>query len=222
MEAYHGFPRTGAYRTILADPPWPYEQKLKGARGELPYESMTEAEILGLPVGEAAAPDCLLLLWTTNSHLPLALRCVERWGFTYRVVQTWGKVNAEGRTQIGLGYWLRGATEHLIVASKGHPRERFTGPHGGTGKAWSTLLLAPRREHSQKPDEVYAMAEDIGSGPRLELFARYHRGGWDTWGNVRPKAGTYGLGAFGDPEVGADVPSDTGEVIPLGPGRGVP
>ena len=203
-DPYAGFPRTGAYRTILADPPWPFRQKLMGARGELPYESMSEEAILGLPVADAAAPDCLLLLWTTNAHLPLALRCVERWGFEYRTVQTWGKVTAHGRPHIGLGYWLRGATEQLIVASRGSPRERFTGPHGGTGKAWSTLLLARRREHSQKPDEVYAMAEDIGPAPRLELFARYHRGGWATWGNVTPKAGVYGLGSFAVP-VSADV-----------------
>lgn len=128
---------------------------------------------------------------------------MERWGFTYHVLLTWGKVTANGKPHIGLEYWLRGATEHLIVASRGRPRERMTGPHGATGKAWSTLLLAPRREHSQKPDEAYVMAEDIGPEPRLECFARFKRGGWATWGNVTPKVGAISLAAFGSDAPGS-------------------
>jgi N6-adenosine-specific RNA methylase IME4 len=201
---YDGFPRNGRYRTILADPPWHYEQALKGQRGELPYETMTDDEILSLPVEQAAAPDCLLLLWTTNSHLPLALRCVERWGFTYQVLATWGKITKDRRPHIGLGYRLRGATEHLIWAECGKPW-KGRAAHGAAGHAWSTLMLAERREHSLKPDEAYAMAEDVGEPPRLELFARAHRSGWDTWGNVTLKSRQDTLTGFAD-------------AIPLGPG----
>jgi len=206
---FEDFPRTGTYRTILADPPWHYEQALAGQRGELPYESMTDADILALPVREAAAPDCLLLLWTTNSHLPLALRCVESWGFTYQVMATWGKVTADGkRPHIGLGYRLRGATEHLIWAERGKPW-KGRGPHGAAGHAWATLVLAPRGEHSHKPETFYAMAEDVGAAPRLELFARAHRGGWDTWGNVTLKARQDTLTGFGDAIALGSGPTET-------------
>ena len=203
MDAYPGFPRTGQYRTILADPPWHYDQQLKGQRGELPYESMTDDAILSLPVAQAAASDCLLLLWTTNSHLPLALRCVERWGFQYVTMATWGKVTREGKPHIGLGYRLRGASEHLIWAERGKPY-RGRAAHGAAGHAWATLVLAPRGEHSAKPATFYVMAEDVGEPARLELFARAHRVGWDTWGNVTLKARQ-------DVLMGAD------DVIPLGP-----
>ena len=40
-----------------------------------------------------------------------------------------------------------------------------------------------KREHSRKPDELYPIIEDCSPGPRLELFARYPRDGWDVWGN---------------------------------------
>lgn len=180
------FPR-GPFGAIIVDPPWPYTQRLgrgqavgDSTRGGLPYESMTLEEIRALPVGEVAARDCALMLWTTNTHLPVAFPLLESWGFTYKVTLTWVK------DRIGLGYWLRGQSEHALLAVKGNPRHKFTGPHGASGKAWSTVIHAPRREHSQKPGEVWVMVEDLFDGPYLELFARHHRQGWTAWGNQVP------------------------------------
>ena len=179
------------YRTIVADPPWPYRQKLgRGksqghlTRGGLPYRAMSLDEIERLPISELAEDDSMLWLWTTNSHLPNAVVIMERqWGFRYITMATWGKVGREGRPQIGLGYWLRGATEHVLLGVRGNPRSRMVGPNGATGRAWSTLLLAPRSEHSEKPQVFYDMVEDISEPPMLELFARRRRLGWDVWGN---------------------------------------
>lgn len=181
---------TGPFKTILADPPWRFTQALTSSktRGGLRYSSLSDGEILALPVGELAATDSILLLWTTNAHLPLAFDCVRAWGFEYRSTLTWGKVTADRRPHLGLGYWLRGATEHALLATRGRPRSRFTGPHGATGKSWSTLLLAPRSAHSEKPAQSYAMLEDIGEAPRIELFARSHREGWTAWGDEAPEA----------------------------------
>ena len=180
------FPR-GPFGAIIADPPWPYEQRLgrgqavgDSTRGGLPYESMTLEEIRALPVGQVAARDCALLLWTTNTHLPVAFSLLEGWGFTYKTTLTWVK------DRIGLGYWLRGISEHALLAVKGNPRRKFTGPHGASGKAWSTVIHAPRREHSQKPGEVWVMVEDLFDGPYLELFARHHRQRWLAWGDQVP------------------------------------
>lgn len=172
------------YSTILADPPWPYGQPLgRGqkegdlARGGLPYAAMAIVDIKRVPVPLIAASDCQLWLWTTNSHLHEALHVMETWGFTYKTMATWAK------TQIGLGYWLRGQTEHLLLGTKGSPRAKLNGPHGATGKAWSTLVTAPRQDHSRKPQAFYDMIEDMSEAPRIELFARALRLGWDSWGD---------------------------------------
>jgi N6-adenosine-specific RNA methylase IME4 len=45
------------------------------------------------------------------------------------------------------------------------------------------LVVAPRREHSRKPDEVRERIERLLPGPYIELFARETRHGWDCWGN---------------------------------------
>lgn len=188
MSDISSFPR-GPFGAIIADPPWEYSQRLgrgSGAgdstRGGLPYESMTNEEIKALPVGEAAARDCGLVLWTTNAHLPVAYEVLKAWQFEPKTVLTWVKTNGPG-----LGYWLRGVTEHAILAVRGHPRKKFTGPHGAMGgKMWTTALHAPRREHSQKPGEVWVMVEDLFEGPYLELFARHHRQGWAAFGDQVP------------------------------------
>jgi hypothetical protein len=45
------------------------------------------------------------------------------------------------------------------------------------------LVIAPRREHSRKPEEVYDSIERLTRGPYLELFARQSRRGWDCVGD---------------------------------------
>lgn len=175
------------WRTLLLDPPWPYEQKLtaEDARGgaKKHYESMSIGEIASLPIADIAAEDCQLWLWTTNSHLPAAFPLLEAWGFTYRSTCTWVKGREDGPIQIGLGYWLRGATEHLLLASRGDARRKLRGEHGATGMAWSTVIHARKGKHSEKPEASYRMIEAMSEEPRLELFARKRRPHWASFGN---------------------------------------
>lgn len=183
---------SGKFRTILADPPWEYAQRLgreangDTTRGGLPYASMSEVELRALNVGTLADANCQLYLWTTNSHMESAYRIVRAWGFEPKTILTWVKRRSGGPIQIGLGYWFRGATEHVIFAVKGNPRTKFHGPNGATGKAWSTVIEAPRGPHSAKPNDLYEIAEDVGEAPRIELFARSRRDGWEAWGNEAP------------------------------------
>ena len=209
------------YRTLLADPPWPYSQQLgRGksggdtTRGGLPYRAMTIDEIAALPVGELADEDCMCWLWTTNAHIHYALHVLEAWGFAYKTKCTWAK------TGFGLGYWLRGATEDLLLGVRGNPRSKMTGPHGATGTAWSTLIVAPRQDHSRKPQAFMDMVEALGEGPRLELFARQRRLGWDVWGeDVTPGVSLASLvearGDHGSGNSGRPVPD--GQVVPADP-----
>lgn len=167
------------YQTILADPPWPYRQKLNSSttRGGLKYPTMTMSEIMALPVRQWMADDCQCWLWSTNAHLHDAFHVLEAWGLRYITMATWVK------TKMGLGYWLRGKTEHLLLGVKGSPRKKFIGIHGESGYDWSTFMYAAPHGHSEKPGCAYDMIEALSEGPRLELFARKHRFGWETWGD---------------------------------------
>ena len=180
-------PRAGAYRAILADPPWrfaTYSDKGKGRSAEAHYDCMTRADIKAMPVADWAAKDAVLFLWATDPLLPRALEVIAAWGFTYKTVAFyWAKLN-KGRGGLvlgqrdfftGMGFWTRANPEPCLLATRGKPRRR------GTDVA--KLIVAPRREHSRKPDETYGRIERLVEGPYLELFARASQPGWDGLGN---------------------------------------
>lgn len=160
----------GPFRVIVADPPWHYGKRVNDAthRGDLPYPSMTTEAICALPVESIAHEDAILWLWTTNAHMRDAYDVIEAWGFEPKTVLTWVK------DQVGLGDWLRGQTEHCILAVRGKPVVTLTNQ--------TTALRAPRREHSRKPDEFYALVEALCPGSKVEMFCRTPREGWARWG----------------------------------------
>jgi N6-adenosine-specific RNA methylase IME4 len=139
--------------------------------------------IKALPVADMAAPDCALLLWACNPMLPQALAVIEAWGFKFKTVAfTWAKQSPTGKKwHFGLGYWTRQNTEQCLLATRGKPKS--------TARDVPQLLVAPRREHSRKPDEQYPRIESLVSGPYLEMFARTRRPGWDQWGDEADKFG---------------------------------
>ncbi len=161
-------PVDGEYHCIVIDPPWAYGSRADDAthRARNPYPSMTVAEITAMEI--PAARDCILWLWTTNAFLHDAYHILEAWGFTPKTALTWGK------DRMGLGDWLRGQTEHCILAIRGRPVVTLTNQ--------TTLLHGPLREHSRKPDEFYALVESLCHGRKLEMFARARRRGWDAHG----------------------------------------
>jgi len=159
------------FKTILADPPWDVQQKGRlGAATH--YRLMTLDAIKGMPVSELAAADAHCWLWVTNATLRAGYDVMEAWGFTPRSPLTWIK------PRLGLGQYLRNATEHLILGTRGQAPVNF--------KAQPTWMFAPLQEHSHKPEEQYAVIERISDGPYLELFARRRppsSGDWSVWGN---------------------------------------
>jgi len=77
-----------------------------------------------------------------------------------------------------MGYWVRIRHELLLIASRGDM------PHPAPSARPDSVIEAPRREHSRKPDEVYDLIERMYPVlPRIELFARQARPGWNVWGN---------------------------------------
>jgi N6-adenosine-specific RNA methylase IME4 len=169
------------WRTILADPPWHEQGSGRVVRGaQRHYPLMSEKQISAIPVREIVADNAHLYLWTTNNHLPSALVVMEAWGFTYKTCITWGKTSL----LFGLGQYFRGKTEHCLFGTRGSLPYRKKSD--GKRAQGTTLILAPRREHSVKPDQIYDFAESVSYPPRLELFARQKRQGWTVWGLDAP------------------------------------
>jgi len=142
---------------------------------------MTVEEIasLGGMVQAITAEDSHLYLWVTNNYLASGLDVVRAWGFTYVTMISWFKT---GRP--GLGQYFRGVTEHALFARRGCPPYR-TLPSGKRAQGL-TGFSAPRGAHSEKPLQIHKWAELVSPGPRLEMFARSRRRGWDAWGNEAP------------------------------------
>jgi N6-adenosine-specific RNA methylase IME4 len=171
------------YSIIYADPPWKYNARTNhktrfsgGAEGH--YALMSMADIAALPVASLALPNCALFLWTTFPYLNEQIRLFDTWGFKYRTVGfTWVKTNPKnGQPFFGVGYYAKSNAEVCLLGIKGAMRPV-------TNKV-SSLVIAPRREHSRKPDEVRnAIVTLFGDLPRIELFARARATGWDAWGN---------------------------------------
>jgi N6-adenosine-specific RNA methylase IME4 len=177
-------PRPNHYKVIYADPPWTfatYSRKGKGRSAEAHYDCMSMADIKALPVAQWSAADCVLFLWTTDPLLEKAFEIIRAWGFTYKTVGFyWAKLNKAAPSGhnfdffTGLGFWTRANPELCLLATRGKPHRRRADVH--------KLIVSPRREHSRKPDEAYERIEALCEGPYLEMFARFPRPGWDSWG----------------------------------------
>jgi len=168
------------YKTIYLDPPWPEYGGGKICRGaQRHYPLMEISEIMDLKdmIFNFADPDgCHMYMWVTNNHLPIGLKILEHWEFTYITLISWFK---EGN--IGLGQYFRGNTEHCIFARKGKLPYKVENGIRAQGK---TGFIAKKSIHSKKPDEMYKLIEKVSYPPRIELFARgIARSGWDIWGN---------------------------------------
>lgn len=172
MTLYADLPLGLLYSTAVIDPPWQYGDRLPGAgRGAAKhYPTLDLYEIGRLPIPELAADDAHLWLWVTNSFVHDGFHLMAQWGFAYKTMLTWAK------PQIGMGRYLRNTTEHVLFGVRGRlPAE---GP-----KNIPSHVLAPRGKHSRKPDEAYDVIRTISPAPRIDLFAREEREGFDVWGN---------------------------------------
>ena len=171
-----------SFGTIVADPPWRFDNrsgKVAPEHGRLTrYATMELEEIMALPVAEAAAPRSHLYLWVPNALAPEGLRVVSAWGFEYKTTLIWHKVRRDGGSDgRGVGFYFRNVTEMVLFGVKGGLRTR------SRGRRQVNLLSSRKRGHSRKPDELYDIVEACSPGPYLELFARYAREGWCSWGN---------------------------------------
>lgn len=171
------------FATILADPPWQFQNKTGKVAPEhrrlSRYSTLTLDEIKNLPVADLAAPTSHLYLWVPNALLPLGLAVMECWGFTYKTNIIWHKIRKDGGSDgRGVGFYFRNVTEMMLFGVRGK-NARTLAP----GRTQVNYLATRKREHSRKPGEQYGIIEDCSPGPYLELFARGVRKGWECWGN---------------------------------------
>lgn len=170
------------FGTILADPPWRFTNRTGKMAPEhkrlLRYETMTNEEIMALPVAQLALPQSHLYLWVPNALVLEGLEVMKRWGFTYKTNIVWHKVRKDGGPDgRGVGFYFRNVTELLLFGAKGNLRTL------APGRRQTNIIISQKRRHSHKPDEQYDIIESCSPGPFLELFARHPRQGWHIWGN---------------------------------------
>lgn len=171
------------YRTLLADPPWQFQNRTGKMAPEhrrlTRYETMSLPDIQALPVATLLDETAHLYLWVPNALLPQGIETLEAWGFKYKSNIIWHKVRKDGGSDgRGVGFYFRNVTEIVLFGVKGrNARTR------AAGRRQVNLLATRKREHSRKPDELYDIVEACSPGPYLELFARGARRGWDVWGD---------------------------------------
>ena len=139
---------------------------------------MTMAEIKNLPIPDLADENCVLFLWCTFPYLDEQIKLFEHWGFRYRTLGfSWIKTNPNnGKPFFGVGFYAKSNAEVCLMGIKGKMKPVSNGV--------SSVVIAPRREHSRKPDEIRdKIVKLFGELPRIELFARQKTEGWDVWGN---------------------------------------
>jgi N6-adenosine-specific RNA methylase IME4 len=176
----HGL--AGSFATILADPPWRFQNrtgKMAPEHGRLRrYETLTVQEICALPIADGAAPRAHLYLWVPNALLREGLQVMEAWGFTYKTNLVWYKVRKDGGPDgRGVGFYFRNVTELLLFGTRGGMRTL------APGRRQVNIHASRKREHSRKPSGIYEIVESCSPPPYLELFARETRPGWAAWGN---------------------------------------
>lgn len=184
------------FRTILADPPWQFQNRTGKMAPEhrrlSRYSTMSLDAVLGLPVQSLAEDTAHLYLWVPNALLLEGIKVLEAWGFQYKTNLIWHKVRKDGGPDgRGVGFYFRNVTEMVLFGVRGK-NVRTLAP----GRRQVNFLATQKREHSRKPDEMYKLIEDCSPGPYLELFARGTRPGWALWGDqaseeYRPTWDTY-------------------------------
>jgi len=179
------------YRCVLSDPPWPEYGGGKSKRGaDKHFKLLKPMEIAAVmhahlysgpsvegstfPSARVDRLGCHLWMWVTNSWLPSGINVMSLLGFRYITNLVWTKPN------FGLGQYLRGQHELLLFG--------VLGKLPSMSRSKGTVVAAKKRGHSVKPDEVYEVIEAVSPGPRLEMFARRRREGWDCWGDQAPEA----------------------------------
>ena len=178
------------YEIIYADPAWSFGDRLRSSKKkadgkmdyrelERQYDTMSIKEMCKIPVKNITAENSVLFMWTTDAHLEEAMKVINAWGFKYKTIGfVWNKKTNKGNQVCFMGKWTMKGSEICLLATKGKAHSMIE-KHNVR-----QLVEAERQKHSKKPDEVRnRIVELLGNRPRLEMFCRESKQGWDVWGN---------------------------------------
>ena len=168
------------YRTIIIVPPWPMEKiqrEVRPSQTTMDYPPLTLDAIANLPIQDLAdLGGCHVYLWFTQKYRREAFALFDKWEVKDECFLTW--VKNVGFTPYSWMY----STEHILFGRIGNLKLDKLGVRlDFNGKV---------REHSRKPDEFYEIVKQVSPAPRMELFAREPRQGFEVWGNETRKFGT--------------------------------
>ncbi len=171
------------FSTIVADPPWQFQNRTGKMAPEHKrlsrYPTLDLQAIKDIPVQVAAEETAHLYLWVPNALLPEGLAVMEAWGFNYKSNIIWYKIRKDGGPDgRGVGFYFRNVTEVLLFGVRGKGARTLQ-----QGRSQPNIIATRKREHSRKPDEQYQLFEGCSWGPYLELFSRGKRKNWVCWGN---------------------------------------
>lgn len=189
---------TNAFRTIECDPPWKYNDHHKGMNGwqgskkyrlhpGYQVEDLMQIYAMGTEINRVAAEKAHLYLWTTKDFLAQALDMLEMWGWTMKTIIPWVKTYASMEPVTGPGYYFRGCVEFLIFAVNKTQGNRPICATTEKNILWeevpNVLRAVNPPGHSAKPDLAYEMICRQSPGPRLSIFQRTPREGFECWGD---------------------------------------
>lgn len=166
---------------VLADPPWPFKTRSPKGEGRSACRHyrgrMTIDEIKAYPVADMVAADAWLFLWVPTPLTPMTSDVMAAWEFIFSgLAFSWPKrTPRDNGWHMGLGHTTRKNIELCWLGRRGKPKR--------LSRSVRELIVAPRREHSRKPDERYERIEQFCAGPYLELFARQRWPGWMSIGD---------------------------------------
>lgn len=182
MNDYADLLSLGKFHTILADPPWKFQNSTGKMAPEhkrlYRYHTMTNEEIISMPVREISYSKSHLYLWIPNALIDLGLQVMKSWGFEYKTMIVWYKIRKDGGPdRRGVGFYFRNVTEVVLFGTRGQLRTLQP------ARTQENIILSQKRGHSIKPDELYSIIEACSEAPFIELFARRKRQNWASWGD---------------------------------------
>ncbi len=172
------------YDIIYIDPPWMYN-RTGGQACVTKYKRMKDTDVYTMPIGKLANENCALICWMTYPKIEEGCRAVRSWGFEIKTVFTnWIKTNPKaGGIFFGVGSYTKSNGEFALLCAKGNIAQ-LRPPKEERDNTISSVLMAPRGEHSSKPNAqvMKNITTIFGNRPRIEIFARERVPGWDAIG----------------------------------------
>jgi N6-adenosine-specific RNA methylase IME4 len=159
-------PVEGKFSTLLIDPPWE-----SGGGWGCSYATMSQEELLELPVPSWLHDDAHVYLCALDSEIQNGFALLRRWNVDFKQMLAWNKTNVNGTPRSGNGYYFRNNAEWILFGVCGVLRTRSR----SIGKSFDAPVPPG---HSVKPDALYDIVKQMSYPNFGEVFQRKAREGF--------------------------------------------